>query len=215
MHNHTHSFDVKTAFALEKLPGSLVKLTGEIPFAEVAQERADALKTLGAEIAIDGFRKGHVPEAVLVKHIGEMNLLTEMAERAISHIYHHLLHDFALDAVGQPKIELTKLAPGNPVGLSITVAVLPSFTLPDYQAIAKTKNTEKKEVTVTDEEFDKQVEDILRRKAAWDRLQQKAATKATTEAGDLPTPETVVPPVEDEEKLPLPELTDELARSLG
>ncbi len=215
MHDHTHTFDVKAAFTLETLPRSQVKLTGEIPFAEVEMERKGALKTLGEQVSIDGFRKGHVPEAMLVKHIGEMALLGEMAERAVTHIYHHLLHDFALDAVGQPKIELTKLAPGNPVGLSITVAILPTFTLPDYHSIAKVKNGEKKDAAVTEEEFAKQVEDILRRKAAWDRLQAKAAAKESAEAGDLPTPETVEAPEGDETKLLLPELSDELARSLG
>jgi len=214
MHEHTHAMDFKAAFTVTPEPRSRVKIVGEIPYTELESERPEALRALGKEVSIDGFRKGHVPEAILVKHIGEMALLSEMAERAISHIYHHLLHEFHIDAIGQPKMEITKLAPGNPLGLTITVAVVPTVTLPDYTTVAKAKNKERTEVTITEEEFDAQVHDILRRKAAWERLQEKAAAKAATEPGDLPTPDTVEPAA-DTDTLPLPELTDELARSLG
>ncbi len=215
MSDHTHAIDVKKAFTVEPIAGSQVKITGEIPYADLLAERPGAIAALGAEIEVDGFRKGHVPEAILEKRLGEMTILTEMAERAISHIYHHILHDFALDAIGQPKVEITKIAPENPLGLSITVAVLPTITLPDYTAIAKTKNTEKQSATITDADLEEQIKDILRRKAAFDRLQQKAAAKAASEAGDLPTPETVEPPIENEADLPIPELTDEVAKGLG
>ncbi len=215
MSDHTHAIDVKKAFTVEPIAGSQVKITGEIPYADLLAERPGAVAALGAEIEVDGFRKGHVPEAILVKRLGEMTILTEMAERAISHIYHHILHDFALDAIGQPKVEITKIAPENPLGLSITVAVLPTITLPDYTTIAKTKNTEKQSVTITDADLEEQIKDILRRKAAFDRRQQKAAAKAASEASDLPTPETVEPPIENEADLPIPELTDEVAQGLG
>jgi trigger factor len=217
MHEHTHTIDVKAAFTVTKEPGSQVKIVGDIPYADLESERGAALKSLGANVSIPGFRPGHVPEAMLIKHVGEMNLLTEMAERAISHIYHHILHDFAIDAVGQPKIEITKIAPGNPLGVSIVVAVIPEITLTDYKTVAKAKNAEKGSVEVTDADLETSINDILRRKLAYERLQKKAAAREAGEAGDntdLPTPETVETP-EDLEKLPLPELNDELAQSLG
>lgn len=214
MHEHTHAIDVKAAFTVTKEPGSQVKIVGDIPYADLESERSAALKALGAHVTLPGFRPGHVPEAMLVKHIGEMNLLTEMAERAISHIYHHILHDFAIDAVGQPKIEITKIAPGNPLGISIMVAVLPEITLPDYKKVAATKNTEKGSAEVTDADLETSITDILRRKLAYERLQNKAAAREAQESGDLPTPETIETP-EDLEKLPLPELTDDFAKSLG
>lgn len=207
--------DFKKAFTVTKEPGSQVKIVGEIPYEELAIERPAALKALGENVTIDGFRKGHIPEAVLVKHVGEMAILSEMAERAVAHIYHHILHEHAIDAVGQPKIDITKIAPGNPLGITIVVAVIPDITLPDYHAIAKRHNATKVSGEVTDEELTTQINDILRRKAAYDRLQAKAAAKASGEVGDLPTPETVEPPIENEADLPIPELTDAVAQSLG
>ena len=49
----------------------MVKIAGEIPFSELAEERAGAIAHLGRNLKIDGFRPGHVPEAMLVQRLGE------------------------------------------------------------------------------------------------------------------------------------------------
>jgi trigger factor len=212
--HHHHTIDFKSAFTVTREAGSQVKISGEIPWAELAHERGAAIKKLGAHIAINGFRAGHVPETMLVKHIGEMNILVEMAERAIAHMYPHIVEAHDIDVIGYPKIDITKIAPENPLGFTATVAVLPDITLPDYQSIAKEANSKKESADVTDADVDQQIEDILRQKAAYERLQNKAAAKAD---GDLPTPETVEPieTEEDLKKLPIPALTDEVVAGLG
>ncbi len=194
-----------------------VTISGEVPFAELEKERAAALKKLGQNIEIDGFRKGNIPEAVLVERLGEMAILSEMAERALAKAYPEMLAAHEIDAIGYPEIAVTKLAPGNPLGFSATVAIVPAVTLPDYQAIAAPHQEKREAITVTDEEMETATKDILRRKVAYERLQQKAAAKASREAGDLPTPESVdadesaAEPTDNE----LPELTDEVAATLG
>jgi trigger factor len=219
--HHHHDIDFKSAFTVTPEPGSMVKISGEIPYEELAHERAAAIKKLGESITLDGFRKGHVPETVLVKHIGEMAILMEMAERAISHMYPHIIEAHELDVVGYPKIDITKIAPENPLGFTATVAVLPAITLPDYKALAAGVNKGKASTEITDADVEKQIADILRQKAAYERLQKKAAATASAETSgvtDLPTPDTVQTPIETEEdfaKLPLPELTDELVKGLG
>jgi len=210
-HSHNHNIDFKTAFTVEKEEGSQVKISGEIPYEILNEERSDAIKALGKNVELDGFRKGHVPESVLVKHIGEIAILTEMAERSISHMYPHILEEHKIDALGYPKIEITKIAPENPLGFTATVAVLPPVTLPDYMSIAETVNSNKAEDTVTDEDLTKKIDEILRQKIAYEKMQNKAATKPAEE-GDLPTPETVE---EKETEIIVPELTDELAKTLG
>lgn len=216
--HHEHDIDFKTVFTVSKEAGSQVKISGEIPFSELEHERSAAIKKLGENVTIDGFRKGHVPESVLVKKLGEMSILVEMAERAIAHMYPHILDAHEIDAIGYPNIEITKIATGNPLGFSATVAVMPTFTLPDYKTLAKTVNGGKESTDVTEADIEKQISEILRQKMAYDRLQAKAAAKTTT---DEPT-ETATPEVsetieteEDFAKLPLPELTDEVVATLG
>lgn len=203
---HSHAVNFKTAFTIEQLPDSEIKISGELPYVELESERTAAIVALGKNVEISGFRKGHVPEAVLVKHIGEMNILAEMAERAIAHAYPHILDEHDIQAIGHPKIEITKIAPQNPLGFTATVAVIPTFTLPEYTKIAKEINKERPSSEVTDEEVTGKINDILRQKAAYERLQSKAAV---AEGEAIETEEDL------ENKLEIPELTDEVAKSLG
>jgi len=209
--SHDHKIDFKTAFTVEKQEGSQVKISGEIPYEILNEERSASIKNLGKNVELDGFRKGNVPESVLVKHLGEVTILTEMAERSISHMYPHILEEHKIDAIGYPKIEITKIAPENPLGFTATVAVVPPVTLPDYKSIAKTVNSNKSSDEVTDEDVTKKIDDILRQKMAYEKMQKKAVAKPAEE-GDLPTPETVE---EKETEIVIPELTDELVKTLG
>lgn len=222
-HHHAHTIDFKNAFTITKEAGSQVTISGEIPYAELENERARAIAYLGKDIKLDGFRAGHVPEAVLIKQLGEMAILTEMAERALAHMYPHIVEAHNLDVLGHPKVEITKLAPGNPLGFTLTVAVLPEITLPNYSALAATINKDKATSEVTDEEVEQQITNIMRQKIAYERLQKKAATGTDTHAGvgavaDLPTPESEAAKEEetfDPETAPLPELTDAYVATLG
>jgi trigger factor len=224
-HTHNHDIDYKSAFTVETLPGSQVKIVGELPFAELEHERASAIKKLGKNLKIDGFRPGHIPETVLVKHLGEMAVVYEMAERAIAHHYAHIVEAHDLAVIGYPSIEITKIAAGNPLGFTATVAILPTVTLPDYKALAKEVNTKKESSDVTDEEVTTQINDILRQKMAYDRLQAKAAAKTEVTTNDDTTTESeaaktkenadTIETEEDFKKLPVPELTDELVATLG
>lgn len=191
---------------------STVTIEGELPYAELEKHRNAALAALGADISVDGFRKGHVPEAVLIQKIGDMALLSEMAERALADVYPQILAHHAIDAIGRPNISITKLAPDNPLGFTARVAVMPDITLPDYRAIART--TEKEDAIVTDDMLEEAILDIQRQKRAYERMQRKAAhtENATTNDLTLPTPETVQGENDDE---PLPQLTDEYVKTLG
>lgn len=236
--------DFKNDFKVTKEEGSQIKIEGEIPFEELQKERVKALAHLGSNIEVDGFRKGHVPEKVVLERVGEMALLTEMSERALARAYPEIIKEHEIKAIGQPQIQITKIAADNPLGFVATVAIMPEIELPDYKKIAAAANENKTSAEVTDEDIETQIKDILRQKIAYDRLQAKAAKEAaaeveksdTADATDLPTPETVAEETHvhedgtvhegpahdhghDEVKAvtddELPELTDELVKELG
>ncbi len=204
-----------TNITIEKKPGSLVVITGELPYADLEMHRGKAVSALSKEVEIDGFRKGHVPEQILLSKIGEMPLITEMAERALSAVYPKLVAEHKLDVIGYPQIGITKIAKDNPLGFTITVAVVPEITLPDYFAIAKKVNADKASKEVTEEEVTTQINDILRQKVAYERLQKKAQPHdhAHDENCDHEH-EHEEAPIEDAKDIPLPELTDEYVKTL-
>jgi trigger factor len=212
--------EIHVDVTIEKKPGSLVVITGELPYSALEKHRSTAVQALGKDLAIDGFRKGHVPEQILIRTIGEMALITEMAEYALKEYYPHVVKEHTLDIIGYPQIGITKIAKDNPLGFTITVAVVPDITLPDYFGIAKELNTKKESKEVTDDEVTKQVNDILRQKVAYERLQEKAQQKERhvhSDTCDHDHDETESPdtPIEDVKDIPLPELTDEYVKTFG
>ena len=220
-HKHTHNIDWKKAFTVETLEGSQVKISGELPYIELQSERNAAIVALGKNVQLDGFRKGHVPTPVLEKHIGEMNILAEMAERAITHCYPHILQAHEIDAIGHPQIEVTKIAPENPLGFTATVAVVPTFSLPDYEKIAKEINKNRPTDEVTDEELEEKITEIQKSKRAYERMQELSKAQAESEEkgeeGEekKQSMEDIQKKVDADNDAPLPELTDEYVKTLG
>lgn len=211
--------------SVEKLPGSEVKITGEVPYVYLEKYRKHAVEHVQHGIEMPGFRPGHIPEAILIGKVGEMALITDMAEHALEDAYREVVRHHNIDVIGHPQVSITKLAKDNPLGFSITVPVMPEFSLPDYKAIAGGVNKNKESKDVTDKDVDGQIEDMLRQKVAYERLQEKARLKAELEKqslgeGALPTPESEAAKALDEAtddpaKLPLPDLTDEYVKTLG
>ena len=178
--------EIKTT--IKDLPESEVMITCEIPADIFEKERAVALKKVGEEISLPGFRKGHVPETMITQKFGEALINEEMANLAIDHAYPEILKRHKIHAVGMPSVAVTKLAKGNPFEFTLTFQVMPEITLPDYKALAKEVMTAKDEAPeATDEEVEQAVNE----------LRKQFATK------------------DDEGKEVLPEVTDELAQKFG
>src|SRR3989338_3577779 len=122
---------------VNKLPKSEVEIEGELPVEIFESYFAPALKKLGGDLEVPGFRKGKAPENILLANLGEMKILEEMAALAFGEHYPKILEENKIEAIGRPEIAITKLARNNPLGFKIKTAVLPEVKLPDYKKIAK------------------------------------------------------------------------------
>ena len=150
----------KYALKIKKLPQSQLEIAVAIPTEEFDAARAEAIRHIGADVEFPGFRKGHVPESILVTKVGETAILEEMAEIAISRVYPEIIRAEKLDVLGRPDVRITKIARGNPLEFTLTTAVLPEFTLPDYKKIAGKTARTTDDVLVSDDEVEKAVEQI-------------------------------------------------------
>src|ERR1700676_1286533 len=122
--------DLAKTFVPKELPESEVELTGEVPVDVVDPYKTQALAQIASELDLPGFRKGHVPTDIALKKVGEVAVLEEAVELFVRDFYPELIDVYKLDAVGRPNIRITKLAPGNPVGLEVSVSVYPELKLP-------------------------------------------------------------------------------------
>jgi len=137
---------------IKKLPNSEVELEIEVSAEELNRFIEKARFNLGKNLEVKGFRKGKVPKEFIEKEIGKEKILIEAANLTVEENYKKAVLENKIEAIFHPKIEIKKLALGNPFIFSAKTAVLPEVTLPDYKEIAS--NVERKEVVVEDKEID-------------------------------------------------------------
>jgi FKBP-type peptidyl-prolyl cis-trans isomerase (trigger factor) len=175
---------------------STVDIIAEINVTDFESYREAALAELGKNVEIKGFRKGAAPAEMIEKQLGDMRILDEMAHHAISASYTQLLTEHKIDAIGRPMVNITKMAKGNPLGFTITTAVMPVVELPDYKKIAKKEMEKKGEGKITDKELDDAIMQIQKMRAQDDAIRDGVEPKEAKEA-------------------PVKDLDDEYVQSLG
>ncbi len=180
------------------LADSEVEIECELEVETVLAQRAKAIAKFQKNLTLPGFRPGHVPENILLKQVGELNLWNEMAEQAINESFGEILAETKTNFITMPQIQITKLAQNNPVQFKIIGPVMPEIKLADYKKIAKKENGEKAEpAEATDKELEETIEEIRKNYAL------KNHTHAEGEKHD------------DKEKLDLPEVNEEWVKKLG
>jgi trigger factor len=186
-----------------------IEISTELEVEVFNSYRDKALKALGEDVKIDGFRPGHVPEKVLVEQLGEEKVLWEMANQAIADYYPVILQENKIPALGQPQVTISKIAKDNPLGFKIKTAVMPEIKIGDYKKIASKINTAKLvggesssepefSPQTSDEEINKVLEELRRSRATVDHSKHEHKEGEDCKHGTG-----------------LPELNDEFAQSLG
>jgi len=117
------------------LDKSQIELTVELSAAEFLPYVEKGAQKVSQEMEIEGFRPGKVPYEILKQKIGEMTILEEAARLAINKTIDEAMRQNTMDrpAVGQPSVNITKLAPNNPLEYKIVFALLPSVALGRYK----------------------------------------------------------------------------------
>ena len=116
---------------------STVEIEGEITSEAMTRHEADVFAELQKEFELPGFPKGQVPMEMIWTKVDRMSVLEDAAEAALSEAYPDIVAESALPMVGNPAITLTKIAPDNPLGFKIKVALRPEVKLPNYKKIGK------------------------------------------------------------------------------
>ena len=122
---------------LNSLPDREVEIVGQITAEKMTLMRDKALAKVKENLEVDGFRKGNVPDSIVAQKVGEMRLLEEAAEIALSEEYPNILEEHNIDAIGRPEITITKIAIGNHMEFKAKTALMPEIKLADYKNLAK------------------------------------------------------------------------------
>jgi trigger factor len=121
---------------VSELPNSRARVEVEVDPADVEGRIKSTAARLGQEMKIPGFRKGKVPPEIVVQRLGREAILTEALESSLADWYERAMLDAEVNAVGDPKLDLTELpGEGEPLRFAIEVGVRPKATLSDYKGL--------------------------------------------------------------------------------
>lgn len=146
--------------SIQKLPKSEIELLIEVPAKQFEQFIEKAILDLGKDLKVEGFRPGKAPPEIIKKTISQEKILKVAAEKAIKKNYLEAVSQLAedppvgenIEVLGQPQIEILKLAPGNPLVFRARTSILPKIKLPDYKKIAS--KIKRKKIWVEEKEIE-------------------------------------------------------------
>ncbi len=147
--------------AVEKLNPTRVKMTVEVTSEELAPHVDAALKTIGSQIQVPGFRAGKVPSRIIEQRVGKAAVLQEAVNEALPEFFGQAVEAEELKPLGQPEVEITSLPleDGEQLEFTVEVDVRPEVTLPDYDGLAVTVDP----VTVSDEDVEARMTELRER----------------------------------------------------
>lgn len=160
------------SYTLKKLEKSQVEFSITVTPSEYKKEAEQAAVRLSERAAIKGFRPGKAPYDMVKQQLGEQKILEEALNHIVQHTFFVAVKAEKLQTIGMPDIKIQKLAPGNDLEYTATVALLPSVTLPDFKDISVTPGS----ATVGDKEVGEAL-DHLRKMQPKEVLKNDAATK--------------------------------------
>lgn len=108
---------------------------------ELTPFKQAAIKSLGRDLKLPGFRPGKAPEAILEKNIDPNQLQTEVIDTAVNYFYSQAVSENNLRPVAQPELNVKKFVPYTLLEAEITVTVIGAIKLPDYKKIKLAKPT--------------------------------------------------------------------------
>jgi len=124
------------ATQIEELPDNKVRLTVDVPSADVHHAVEHAASDLASSVKIPGFRKGKVPMPVLRSHIGKDRLFSEAIESHISGWFWNAAARERIRPVEQPELDYELPdSEENDWHFTATVSVLPKPELADWTKV--------------------------------------------------------------------------------
>jgi len=163
--------------SVERLEGTLVKLTVTVPAADVNASIAEAYGKLGSKLRIPGFRKGKAPRPVVDNYAGREYVLAEATEGLVNDWYPRAVDAEGLRPVESPELdELDTVQPDTDYTFSLEVELRPELELESYEGI----KVEVPRREVNDADIDTQLDEVRERFASLQPVEDRGV-----QAGDF------------------------------
>lgn len=145
--------------SVEQLSDTRVKITVEVPFAELKPEIDQAYAALAQQVQVPGFRKGKAPRQLIDARFGRGPVLEQVVNDMLPDRYGQAIEENEIKAIGQPEVEVTKIEDNELVEFTAEVDVRPEINLPDFSEI----NVEVPAIAIDDAAVDAELESLQAR----------------------------------------------------
>jgi trigger factor len=155
------------------LPESRVRVQAEVPAAEVERRLAQTARRLGRDLRVPGFRAGKAPAPVILQRMGRDAVLDEAVRDSLATWYTAAIDAARVVPVGEPQLDLGDMpGQGEPLKFSIEIGVRPKAQLGEYKEL----EVGRREVEVSDEALNAELDRLRERSARLDTVERPAAS---------------------------------------
>jgi trigger factor len=139
---------------VEQLSPTRVKITVEVPFADLKPSMDKAYAEVAKSVNIPGFRRGKVPPVVIDQRFGRGVIIQEAFNDSWQRFYGAAVTENNLSPLAQPDVEVTKLEDGDVIEFTAEVDVRPDFELPDFSTLQAQVDALEVPETLVDQQLD-------------------------------------------------------------
>ncbi|MDO5634054.1 MAG: trigger factor [Micrococcus sp.] len=125
----------------ENLSPTRVKLTVEVPFAEVRPALDKAYRDIASQVQIPGFRAGKVPARLIDQRFGREAVMDTAVNEGLNTWFTAAIAEAEVTPISRPEVDVTSTPEGTaeePVHFTAEFDVRPEIELPEYKGIAVT-----------------------------------------------------------------------------
>lgn len=145
----------------EQVETNVVQLEVKVPAEEFEKAVQKAYIKNVKHINLPGFRKGKAPRKLIEKTYGEGVFFEDAADEILKETYPQAVEKEELEPVARPEVEVKEIGYGKEFVYVAKVTVKPEVKLGKYKGLKVTKI----EYAVTDEEIDKEINNMKERAA--------------------------------------------------
>ncbi len=120
---------------VEKLSPSRVKISIELPFADLKPSLDAAYERIASQVNIPGFRKGKIPARVIDQRFGRGVVLEEAVNDAVPSALAEVLIENEFVQMSRPSVDVTTIDENDGLAFTAEMDIRPEFDLPKFSEL--------------------------------------------------------------------------------
>lgn len=156
---------------VEEIGKNRVRLTVEVPTADVEKILNRTYRRLAGEIRVPGFRPGKAPRSVIDQRLGKDFVRSEALKDLLPDSYAEAVRSTDIDVVAPPEIDVKSFEDGAALTFEAVVETRPEATVQGYDGLPGSRP----KIEVADEDIERQIEVLQTRFATLETVERPIA----------------------------------------